>query len=431
MLDRRGLMKKPSIAEVENAFQPAREIHSADKFAGREGAVSDAYYALLGDGTNIAIVGNRGIGKSSLARQVGLIAGGSTSLLQRLGLQHDRAPDFLTVYFACGNSIRDIAELLERLLTTKTCLGDWVYDIPRAKSEIVTYKPELTGKILGVGIGLGGEKGSTSDSAPAVEGHSIETVFTNVCQAIVDSKIARDGLLVIIDEFDQVKDASGMAGLLKAIATNVPRVKFCLVGVARDVQNLMKEHESADRLFAGSIINLPAMSSGELGAIVRIAEASIDGYIKFSDDAVSRLVRLAQGHPYMVHLVGKYVLREAYRTDTLVVTGAMIDQTLAAIAERGADPVLEGRYKRAVASSSQREIVLRALAKVRSEDGECWTTDAYKIALEQGVDNASQYVGHLVSEQYGAEIENVRERYYRFIDSLFAAYVLARPHLYA
>jgi hypothetical protein len=75
--------------------------------------------------------------------------------------------------------------------------------------------------------------------------------------------------------------------------------------------------------------------------------------------------------------------------------------------------------------------VLRALAQVRSEDGECWTTDAYKIALEMGVDNASQYVGHLVTDQYGGEIENVRDRYYRFRDSLFAAYVIARPRLYS
>jgi hypothetical protein len=99
------------------------------------------------------------------------------------------------------------------------------------------------------------------------------------------------------------------------------------------------------------------------------------------------------------------------------------------IAERGADPVLEGRYKKAVASSEQREIVLKAFAETQATDGEVWTTNAYKIALDQGVDNASQYVGQLVTEEYGSEIEKIRERYYRFRDSLFAAYVRARPRL--
>jgi hypothetical protein len=110
-----------------------------------------------------------------------------------------------------------------------------------------------------------------------------------------------------------------------------------------------------------------------------------------------------------------------------VIAAAMIDDTLLSIAERGADPVLEGRYKKAVTSSPQREIVLKALAAVRRADGECWTTDAYKIALEEGVDNSSQYVGQLVTDEYGAEVEKVRERSYRFRDSLFAAYALARP----
>lgn len=99
------------------------------------------------------------------------------------------------------------------------------------------------------------------------------------------------------------------------------------------------------------------------------------------------------------------------------------------IAERGADPVLEGRYKKAVASSAQREIVLKALAEAQAADGEIWTTNAYKLALDQGVDNASQYVGHLASEEYGNEIEKLRDRYYRFRDSLFSAYVRARPRM--
>jgi hypothetical protein len=90
---------------------------------------------------------------------------------------------------------------------------------------------------------------------------------------------------------------------------------------------------------------------------------------------------------------------------------------------------LEGRYKKAVASSEQREIVLKALADTQAADGEIWTTNAYKLALDQGVDNASQYVGQLVSEEYGSEVEKLRDRYYRFHDSLFAAYVKARPRL--
>ena len=131
----------------------------------------------------------------------------------------------------------------------------------------------------------------------------------------------------------------------------------------------------------------------------------------------------------MVHLIGKYALRLAYASDQNTISSTAIDETVKSIAERGADPVLEGRYKKAVASSEQREIVLKAFAETQATDGEVWTTNAYKVALDQGVDNASQYVGQLVTEEYGSEIEKIRERYYRFHDSLFAAYVRARPRL--
>jgi hypothetical protein len=35
----------------------------------------------------------------------------------------------------------------------------------------------------------------------------------------------------------------------------------------------------------------------------------------------------------------------------------------------------------------------------------------------------------LVTEEYGAELVKMRERYYRFKDSLFAAYVKAHPQI--
>ena len=84
-----------SLATVENAFQPSREVEDVERFAGRRAAVSDSYFGLLSAGTNIAVVGNRGVGKSSLARQILRIAKGDNSLLVRLKLPSDETHDFL------------------------------------------------------------------------------------------------------------------------------------------------------------------------------------------------------------------------------------------------------------------------------------------------------------------------------------------------
>ena len=422
-------MNKPAISKIENAFQPAKEVDSAQRFAGRKDEVTDAYYGLIGEGAHIAIVGNRGIGKTSLARQILNLARGDNSLLDRLGIAHDRKLDFLPVYFACGNGVANTTDLLERLLTSSNCLADWVYDIPKASKVVRGYTPKFGVKGLGVEVSLAGEKKTETTVEPVLSTHSIDTVFTNAVAAIVEQNVAFDGILIVIDEFDQIADPAGFASFLKALATNVPKVKFCIVGVAQDIHYLMKEHQSSDRLFAGAIITLPSMNDKELKEIIEIAEGEIDQYITFAADASDRVATLAQGHPYMVHLVGKYALRSAYTSDRRSISAASIDETLRSIAERGADPVLEGRYKKAVASSEQRETVLKAMAESQTSDGEIWTTNAYKLALDQGVDNSSQYVGQLVTDEYGNEIEKLRDRYYRFHDSLFAAYARARPRL--
>lgn len=422
-------MTQPTITEVENAFQPAKEISSAERFAGRKSAVTEAYYGLIANGSHLAIVGNRGIGKTSLSRQVANIATGDNSLLEKLGLVHDRKLDFLTVYYACGKTTQNTTDLLDRLLTSSGCLGDWVYEIPKASKIVQGYNPKFGANIFGAEIGISGEKKTEKTTEPAITSHAIDTVFTNAVAAIVEQKVSADGILIVVDEFDQIVDPSGFASFLKALSTNVPNVKFCLVGVAQDIQQLMKEHQSSDRLFAGSIIALPSMSQTELKEIMTIAEAGVRGHIKFDSMAADRLAFLAQGHPYMVHLIGKYAFRLAFQARKETICSPDVDATVKSIAERGADPVLEGRYKKAVASSEQREIVLKALAETLAEDGEVWTTNAYRLALDQGVDNASQYVGHLASDEYGNEIEKLRDRYYRFHDSLFAAYVRARPRL--
>ena len=421
--------QRPTITQVENAFRPAKEIDDPDKFAGRKDAVQQAYYGLIGEGTHIAIVGNRGIGKTSLARQIVSLSNGNNDLLSKLQLAHDRKLDFLSFYLTCGNSIKSSQDLLERLLTSKACLADWIYDIPKAAKAIEGFKPKAGASLLGVELGIAYEKNSEVTRESAMPQQSIDAIFTNVAEAISEQPLAQDGVLIVIDEFDQIADPTGFASFLKSIATNVPRLKFCIVGVAQDIHNLMKEHESSDRLFAGSIVSLPSMSPQELGEIVTIAETSIDNYIIFHPEARDRIVSLAQGHPYMVHLIGKYAFRHAFEQQRRTIDVTAVNETMRSIADRQYDPVLEGRYKKAVASSEQREIVLKSLAASQSPDGEVWTTNAYKLALDQGVDNSSQFVGQLVTKEYGEEIEKLRDRYYRFHDSLFAAYVNARPKL--
>lgn len=424
-------MTQITLTQINNAFLPAKEITDTEKFAGRKEYVNEAFNALLSEGTNVAIVGNRGIGKSSLARQIVKIGQGDNSLLEKLEIYHDTKLDFLTIYFACGNSIINTNDLLNRLLTTRNCLLEWIYEIPSATTEIAKLSGGLDAsipKVITAQIGADLTTETTTNSS--IQSHSIETIFQNVIIDLLKIKIARNGILIVIDEFDQIKDTTGFASYLKSLATNTPGLKFCLVGVAQDIQNLMKEHQSSDRLFAGSVINLPSMNEEELTSIIKTAEESIDKLIVFDDSAIKKIIKLSKGHPYIVHLLGKQTFRTAFLEPKYSIDEIYIDSILNGIAEKEADPVLEGRYKKSVASSKQREIVLKSFAVSAKSDSEILTSDAYRISEEQGVENASQYVGQLVIDEYGAELIKVRERYYRFKDSLFQTYVAARPSIF-
>jgi ATPase subunit of ABC transporter with duplicated ATPase domains len=126
---------KPSLYEAENAFQPAKEISDIDRFAGRAKPVRDAFLALIAEGSNLAIVGNRGIGKTSLARQLQNFGRGDNSLLRKLQIGFDHTHDYNVMYFACGNEVTSREDLLSRLLTSDACLGAWLYDIPKTEED--------------------------------------------------------------------------------------------------------------------------------------------------------------------------------------------------------------------------------------------------------------------------------------------------------
>ena len=416
-------MKELSITQIENAFVPAKEIYDAEKFAGREDLIKNSYFALLSEGTNIAVFGNRGIGKSSLARQIMALSTGKNQILEKIGLKKEKTLDYLTIYYACGDSIDNYQTLLKKLLTTNECLADWVYAIPSASKEI----QKINGG-LDVGIAkLGGDIQTEKTEIPVITAHDMDVVFANVINAISKEKIARDGILIVIDEYDRIKDHQGFAAFLKSSATNIPQVKFCIIGVAQDLQSLLKSHASSDRLFAGGLIYVPPMTPKELGQIINCAERIVNNKIVYDAEARETMISLAQGHPYIIHLIGKYSLRSAFINKLESIHNHLIFETLNLIAYSNSDPILENRYKVAVRTSLQREIVIKAFAEQDVIGGEIQTANVYKKCIDMGVDNPSVYVGQLVLEEYGSELSKTRETYYCFRDSLFKAYVAAHP----
>lgn len=76
--------------------------------------------------------------------------------------------------------------------------------------------------------------------------------------------------MVILDEFDKINDRktkSAFADLIKIISDKVPRVTLLIVGVARNIHELIGQHPSIDRNLVQ--IDMPIMDDEEILGILK------------------------------------------------------------------------------------------------------------------------------------------------------------------
>jgi len=405
-----------------NVFTPAKEIQDIERFAGRVKALDALSGALQSEGAQIVLYGQRGIGKSSLARVLGQLAQNEKVAISRLTDKPLKTFDYLVVSVTCDDSINSVEKLLVRLLIDDQALAPWIPFKVEQKTSAGKIEGQLNVKV----IKLKGSAGDSITERQAEVEADITSTFVNACSNLVGSGVAKDGLLIIVDEFDRITDKSGIASLLKALGPE--RITFAFVGVAGDLNELIADHESVVRQLSDGAISVPPMNETELAEIISRAMSSLGDKYTFTLGAITWITRIARGHPFYVHLISKHALLRAISLKADTVTEEIAKEALAEIAFKGSAPIQEALYKKSVGHSYVRETILKGFANFESD--EIYTTDLYGgIAKELGIDPSaiSVYVGQLASDKYGAIIEKVRDRYYRFKDSLFKAYAAARP----
>ena len=93
-------------------------IRDPSRFVGRTELIRDCMLAINAPTGLISVYGKRGVGKSSLLRQIQQMALGEYTLAKRAGLSHlipITPRTYLTVYYSCDSLIADGRDLLSRL----------------------------------------------------------------------------------------------------------------------------------------------------------------------------------------------------------------------------------------------------------------------------------------------------------------------------
>lgn len=382
-------------AEVISAFQPAKEISDPRRFSGRrEQLIAGTQLLLAGD--HIFIYGSRGIGKSSLARQLQVIAAGNPQLLSDVNSPlADESYDFATCFITRDESINNLNQLLYRISIDGTCFAKFDYlheafgEPPRNK-DTTSLDPDRVSDFW--------------RRASLIASHH------------------KNGLAIFVDEFELIRNHDGFSSFIKA---GQPNVIFVVTGIANTEKELVRDHQSIERQLNTGKLPLEEMTEEELRTVVTKAEIMIRNEIRFTEDAKKELVKVVRGQPYLLHLIGRQCFLGAFSNKQQEIGVSDIDSVLEYVSQNKTDSGLEERYRKAIGHSTQRETVLRLFAQAAIPSAH--TSTVYPGAEAAGVTNPSYYAGDLQKDQYGQELIKITDQTYAFRDRLFQAYAVATP----
>ena len=255
------------VAKVGAVFSPAAPINRRDLFAGRLEQLQKVFDAINTRGQHAVIFGERGVGKTSLA-----------NIVKEL-VEQQKVASF-TVKVNCSQD-DDFASVWKKALDEVVVAED------RGEAEL-GFKPKKRLDQYAAGNLLPG------DPSP----NHVRKVLDYIGSSVV-----------ILDEFDRIKgrQSSLFADTIKTLSDCSVDATLVFVGVAHDIDELIKEHASVDRSVVQ--IHMHRMTAFELHEILNNAMKALGMHM--DHDARSLIVLLSQGLPHYTHVLGKYASVQA------------------------------------------------------------------------------------------------------------------------
>lgn len=416
-------------------------IREPERFVGRTDLIRDCVRSLNSSLGLIALYGKRGVGKSSLLRQVQQMALGDYTLAKEAGLSHlipAKPRRYLTVYYTCDSEIRGATSLLTRLCNDQDPEDGLLRLVPDDGKEIVEFsrsKEVHAGADLKV-VNWGAKGVETAKYARVVTNDPVQTFrnfITSIVTHQVKKRMGRDGLLILLDEFDVLQDKSGLGSIIKSLSSET--IKFGICGIGRDLTDLVLDHASVERLLEEGAIHVRPMSLKESMEIIYRAESLFDGAMTFDAEVTEKIALLSEGYPYLVQLFGKACVASANSSGTSRISNDVFNRVLDEIRTGAAFPTLERSYQRAIGDSEGRQLLLHLLAE-QPEDKTLFNDDLGKVVLKKirgdaqdlGVDYVDQLMPRLVDRKFGPALVRVDDRQgvYEFVNPVFRVYVRLR-----
>lgn len=299
--------------EASELFSPSTPLTENDLFAGRSSQIQTMLEATWEKGKHVVLYGERGVGKTSLAK---LFSNFFPSTLRHVYVareQADPTDDFSSLW---RKVFKDIHFRL---------ISDGV-------GEVKSIADTMNNKIL-----------------PDDVRRELDGLFT-------PNHIP----IIIIDEYDKIIDQETnflMANTIKSLSDYGVNVTVIIVGVADNIIDLIGEHESLQRCLEQVL--MPRMEKSErievLNKIIPRLGLSLD------DSALQKIVELSRGLPSYIHSLGLYSVQNACDRKSTNITNEDVDRAISRVLAKSQETTRQS-YATAIHSnrgdSLYREVLL-------------------------------------------------------------------------
>jgi hypothetical protein len=301
---------------LKQYFTPARAISSPEFLRGRQVLLNKIDRAFNSEGKHVMIFGDRGVGKTSLAR--------TAAFLQHTG-QGDPPTVLCEATTTALGLLRDIA----------------IKSLP--PKQILESKTVREHKKIG-GSALGYEAQSEIKSGQVPILNSVNEAIS-VLQYI--SGLSEKTPVILIDELDLIQDDEArrtFAGFLHNVSDQEIRAKFIICGIGESLESLLAHHPSVGRHLAP--IQLERLPHDARWEIIQIPAEKLG--IEIDRETLVRIGQISDGFPYYVHLIGEALFWAMFDDDkySFISDANHFDWGLRTAMEE-AEPVLKANYEKA------------------------------------------------------------------------------------
>ena len=303
-------------AALPKAFTPHQPISLPGLLSGRLDLLYRIQDSVNTQGLHVVLYGDRGTGKTSLAKVVAY-------------LSQEPADDFGRRCVLVSCTAQDTYPTIWRKVGQEVLMSQRQLGLNQVNTLQIVGRLDVDNSIM-----------NPNDARIMLEGLNHPTVL-------------------VFDEFDRIGDQetqSLMADTIKGFSDANVRSTLIFVGVGKSLSDLLHEHLSISRNIAQ--VRVDPMEVAELRQIIQKGCETVG--LTFENELDLEIAKLSQGYPHYTHLLGLWTGRKAIETGQNQLSFDNLEQAIPAVLQN-AEGGLQEQYERAIGSSKKTALFRQVL----------------------------------------------------------------------